>query len=70
MKDNTFQCELCKQVFIKGVSDAEAKQSAIDDLGPAIGKAIDENSDDVAFVCGDCYQEYRMSWMLRTLLLD
>ena len=53
MKDNEYQCDMCKGIFEKGWSDEEAKQEAEE----IFGKNPNEWNDEQKVVCDDCFNK-------------
>lgn len=51
LKENEFQCSLCKGVFEKARTDEEAHQEAIENFGEEI--ANDE--EEMMILCSDCF---------------
>ena len=54
MKENEFQCALCKNFYEKGRTDQEAEKECVENFGEQLA-----HSDDQAVVCDDCYQKIR-----------
>ena len=50
MKENEYQCEICKGIFKKGWSDEEAKQEALDIWGEI-------PNEERGLVCDDCFKK-------------
>lgn len=53
MKDNEFQCVMCKGVFTKGWSEEEALAEA----ERTFGKPVSEWKQGAQVVCDDCYNK-------------
>jgi len=51
MKDNEYQCAICKEVFEKEWSDEEALAELKENFG-------DISTEDCELVCDDCYNEF------------
>lgn len=49
MKPNEFQCAICHQIFIKGISDEDAYLQSLTLFGSTL------NKDEAGQVCETCY---------------
>ncbi len=50
MKENEYKCEICKNIYEKGVSDAEAEKE--------LKENFDLPKEACGIVCDDCYNKH------------
>lgn len=58
MKNNEYKCYMCKDIFEKGLTDAEAEKQLVDEFGPS-EVVITE---DCELVCDDCFKKMVIQW--------